>query len=57
MTLIYLIRNNDHCLNDGYQLKPKAMFSWCTRVFYNRRSEMNPLWNKLVIAGYQDDKP
>jgi len=49
--------NNDHCLNDGYQLKPKALFSWCTRVFYQKRSNMDPFWNKIVIAGVQDEKP
>jgi len=49
--------NTDHCLNDGYLLQPKALYSWCTRVYYNRRSEMDPLWNKLVIAGYQNEKP
>lgn len=49
--------NTDHCLNDGYVLKPKALYSWCTRVLYNRRSNMDPLWSRLVIAGYQDEKP
>ena len=45
------------CLNDGYTLKPKALYSWCTRVLYNRRSNFDPLWNKLVIGGIQDEKP
>jgi len=49
--------NEDHCLNDGYLLKPKALFSWCTRVLYNRRSNMDPLWNKLVIGGFENGKP
>jgi len=49
--------NTDHCLNDGYLLKPRALYSWLTRVFYNRRSNMDPLWNKLVVAGLENDKP
>lgn len=49
--------NQDHCYNDGYTLKPKALYSWCTRVLYNRRSNFDPLWNKLVIAGLQDNQP
>lgn len=49
--------NTDHCLNDGYTLQPKALFSWCTRVLYNRRTKFNPLWNRLVIGGWQEEKP
>ena len=49
--------NQDLCLNDGYVLTPKALFSWCTRVLYNRRSNFDPLWNKLVIGGVQDGAP
>jgi len=47
----------DHCLNDGYVYKPKALFSWCTRVLYNRRSRFDPLWNRMVIGGLEGDQP
>uniref|UniRef100_A0A4W3H5D7 Proteasome subunit beta n=1 Tax=Callorhinchus milii TaxID=7868 RepID=A0A4W3H5D7_CALMI len=30
---------------------PKALHSWMTRVMYNRRSKMNPLWNTVIIGG------
>ena len=49
--------NSDQCLNDGYTLQPKALYSWCTRVLYNKRSNFDPLWNKLVIGGIQEGKP
>lgn len=49
--------NQDYCLNDGYVYKPKQLYSWCTRVLYNRRSNFDPLWNRLVIAGVQEDQP
>lgn len=49
--------NEDNCLNDGYTYKPKALFSWCTRVMYNRRSKMDPLWNRLVIGGLENGTP
>lgn len=49
--------NQDNCLNDGYVYKPKMLHSWCSRVLYNRRSSFDPLWNRLVIAGLEDDKP
>ncbi|KAF3833443.1 hypothetical protein F7725_024647 [Dissostichus mawsoni] len=34
------------------QMVPKAVHSWLTRVMYNRRSKMNPLWNTVVIGGF-----
>ncbi|RNA06220.1 proteasome subunit beta type-4 [Brachionus plicatilis] len=49
--------NQDNCLNDGYVYKPKQLFSWCTRVLYNRRSNFDPLWNRLVIAGLENEQP
>ena len=49
-----LYSNQDICLNDGYTLKPKSLYSWCTRVLYNRRTKFDPLWNRLVIGGVQD---
>jgi len=49
--------NQDHCFNDGYTLKPRALYSWCTRVLYNRRSNFDPLWNKLVIGGLENGTP
>lgn len=49
--------NSDYCANDGYVYKPKELYSWCTRVLYNRRSSFNPLWNRLAIAGIEDGKP
>ncbi|MBN3300013.1 PSB4 protein, partial [Amia calva] len=39
-------------LGDGHSYSPKAIHSWLTRVMYNRRSKMNPLWNTVVIGGF-----
>lgn len=48
---------DDECLNDGFQYTPKSLYSWLTRVMYNRRSQFNPLWNTLIIGGLQDGEP
>uniref|UniRef100_A0A672JYH5 Proteasome subunit beta n=2 Tax=Sinocyclocheilus grahami TaxID=75366 RepID=A0A672JYH5_SINGR len=43
---------DEELLGDGHSYTPKAIHSWLTRVMYNRRSKMNPLWNTVVIGGF-----
>jgi len=47
-----LVTENE-CEQDGHGLTPKAVHSYLTRILYNRRSKMNPLWNTLVVAGVE----
>lgn len=47
-----LDRIDEELLGDGHSYSPKAVHSWLTRVMYNRRSKMNPLWNTVVIGGF-----
>ncbi|XP_071788653.1 proteasome subunit beta type-4-like [Asterias amurensis] len=49
--------NDDECLGDGHEYTPKSIFSWLTRVMYNRRSKFNPLWNIFVVGGLQNGEP
>lgn len=39
--------------NDGLQLYPAALHSWITRVCYNKRSKMEPLYNAWLVGGLQ----
>ncbi|XP_077993332.1 proteasome subunit beta type-4-like [Glandiceps talaboti] len=48
---------DEDCLDDGHGYTPKSIFSWLTRVLYNRRSKFNPLWNVYVVGGMQGDEP
>lgn len=48
---------DEECLDDGFNLKPKSLYCWLTRVLYNRRSKFDPLWNTLVVGGMQDGEP
>lgn len=48
---------DEECLADGFTYTPKSLFNWLTRVMYNRRSKMNPLWNVAVVGGLQSGKP
>lgn len=47
----------DFSADDRILLKPKDLFTWLTRVLYNRRSKINPLWLEMVVGGMQDNEP
>lgn len=47
----------EECRDEGFRFTPRALFSWMTRVLYNRRSKFNPLWNTVVVGGLQDGEP
>jgi len=44
-----MIDEDNH--NDELSLSPNALFSWLTRVQYNRRSKFDPLWCQWVVGG------
>ncbi|XP_065827963.1 proteasome subunit beta type-4-like [Oscarella lobularis] len=47
---------HDNLLNDGHTMLPTAVFSWLTRVLYNCRTELDPLWNVYVVGGVHEGK-
>ena len=50
-------RIESESLDDGHHYSPKSLFSWLTRVMYNRRTRINPLWNTIIIGGYDEQTP
>ena len=42
----------ERILEDGAALGADEIRAFLSRVMYNRRNKMNPLWNSLLIAGY-----
>jgi len=46
----------DEITDDGSKLNPHAIHSYLTRLMYNRRNKMDPLWGQIVVAGFKDGK-
>ncbi|GFE55483.1 20S proteasome subunit beta 7 [Babesia ovis] len=44
-----LDNNNDHA---SCHLGAEELHNYLSRVFYARRSKMNPLWNSAIVAGH-----
>ncbi|KAI8804843.1 nucleophile aminohydrolase [Cladochytrium replicatum] len=42
--------------DDGHKLGPNHVHQYLSRVMYARRSNVNPLWNSLVVGGFRDGK-
>lgn len=57
MDLLQQLTDDDFCMDDGHSMKPAEIFSYLTRVLYNRRNKMDPLWNSIVVGGLQADTP
>ena len=50
-----MCREDDYNEDDGSELSAREIYSFLTRVLYNRRSKVNPLWNQLVVGGFDGD--
>ena len=46
----------DEIEQDGHKLGLKNLWAYLCRVMHNRRSKQDPLWNSLVVGGFQDGK-
>ncbi|KAK9476493.1 nucleophile aminohydrolase [Lipomyces japonicus] len=45
----------DEYEHDGHHLRAPHVYEYLSRVFYNRRSKLDPLWNAVLVAGKNDD--
>jgi len=48
------LTTREQCLDDGSTHAPQNIHSYLARVLYARRTNMNPLWCALVVAGVRD---
>ena len=58
-TLLDELEMTDFCQDDECPRTPKEIYNYLVRVMYNRRNKFDPLWNSLVISGwdYVEKKP
>jgi len=54
--LLQELNTNDIEQDDGHVLSAAEINSYLSRVLYNRRSRINPLWNQIITAGYEEGK-
>lgn len=38
-------------------MTPLALYAWCTRLMYHRRTKLNPLLTNVVVAGMENNEP
>jgi len=49
------LTTDDYRTDDGITLQPNELYAYLSRVMYNRRNKMDPLWNSLVVGGVGAD--
>jgi len=49
--LLRELTDDDYRTDDGIQMQPPEVYSYLSRVMYNRRNKFDPLWNSLVVGG------
>jgi len=42
---------SEDCQDDGFNITARSLHSWITRVLYNKRCKMDPLWTTFLVAG------
>lgn len=45
----------EEAYSTGHTLNAKNVHTYLSKVFYKRRSDFNPLWNQVLVAGLDDD--
>ena len=49
------LTTKEFCNNDGIVSNAHEIWSYLTRVMYNRRSKIDPLWNQCLVSGFDSD--
>lgn len=47
-------RVREYCIDDGSTQTSAELHSYLTRVMYQKRCKLDPLWNMLIVGGYRN---
>ncbi|QKX62623.1 uncharacterized protein TRUGW13939_09784 [Talaromyces rugulosus] len=53
--LLGSIQTRENYSATGNTLNAKNLHTYLSKVFYKRRSDMNPLWNHILVAGFDGE--
>lgn len=54
--LLDSLMRDQYELDDGNTLGTANIYEYLSRVMYNRRTKMNPIWNSFVVGGFNKGK-
>jgi len=57
MEMMEKLDREDLNADDGYRRSPEELFAFLRANMYHRRNKFDPLWNAIVMAGYNKGKP
>lgn len=49
------LTTKEFCYNDGVESNAHEIYSYLSRVMYQRRSKVDPLWNQVLVAGLDNE--
>ncbi|KAJ1964731.1 Proteasome subunit beta type-7 [Dipsacomyces acuminosporus] len=50
------LMTEEYYMDDGQKLGTKSIYKYISNIMYNRRSQIDPLWNSYVVAGIDNDE-
>lgn len=55
LKLLENFTTDEFCYDDGHESSASEVHSYLSRILYSRRNKFNPLWNQIIVAGFDND--
>jgi 20S proteasome subunit beta 7 len=55
--LLHELTLEDFLANDGREVGPSEVHRYLTRVMYQKRTKVDPLYNQILVGGFDSGKP
>lgn len=50
------LSEHEYCMDDNNTKSPSEIHQYLTRILYEKRNKMDPLWNSLIVAGFRNNE-